>query len=357
VGGGEEDSAYGYYATVSGGWKNTAYGSCTVGGGVNNWAGGAAATVGGGKENKASGEYSTVSGGFYNAARGTLSVVCGGTENSATGDHAAVCGGGQPGLGNIAAGDGSFIGGGVDNRAAGVYSTVSGGQGNSAYDDNSTVCGGYGNDVNGIASTALGGYDNDIVASHALVGGSLAKASYGGAVVISATTSTTPADSAAAGGTAQMVLRADGCLYITDSATSGQAPYDATRLINTSSGGYLSQAGDWVDNSDRDRKENFTNVDGRALLDKLSFLSVTRWNYKVDGPGYDHIGPVAQDFHAAFGLGYDNKSIAARDLAGVALVANQELYRIVQDQETEIGQLKEQLRELEELVQGLIEDR
>jgi hypothetical protein len=350
VGGGEEDSAYGYYATISGGWKNTAFGSCTVGGGVNNLAGGAAATVGGGKYNEAGGEYSTVSGGFQNTASGSLSVVCGGYDNTATGDHAVVCGGGDYGLGNTAEGDRSFIGGGVGNHTYSSYTTVSGGYLNTASNRYSTVCGGYDNNVYGTASTALGGYDNDIRASHALVGGSLAKASYGGAVVISATNSTTPADSAAAGGTAQMVLRADGCLYITDSATSGQAPFNATRLINTSSGGYLSQAGDWVDNSDRDRKENFTNVDGRALLDKLSSLSVTRWNYKVDGPGYDHIGPVAQDFFATFGLGYDDRSIAARDLAGVALVANQELYRIVQEQEAEIEELKE-------LVHTLMEDR
>ena len=40
-----------------------------------------------------------------------------------------------------------------------------------------------------------------------------------------------------------------------------------------------------------------------------------------------HIGPMAQDFHSAFGLGLDNKHITTIDEGGVALAAIQGLYR------------------------------
>ncbi len=77
--------------------------------------------------------------------------------------------------------------------------------------------------------------------------------------------------------------------------------------------------------SDRNAKENFTPVSGRAVLDKVVSLPLTEWNYKSDA-GARHIGPMAQDFYSAFGLdGSDDKHIAVVDEGGVALAAIQGL--------------------------------
>jgi hypothetical protein len=77
--------------------------------------------------------------------------------------------------------------------------------------------------------------------------------------------------------------------------------------------------------SDRAAKENFSSVNPRDVLEKVAALPLARWNYKA-APGAEHIGPVAQDFHAAFGLnGRDDKHIATVDADGVALAAIQGL--------------------------------
>jgi len=78
--------------------------------------------------------------------------------------------------------------------------------------------------------------------------------------------------------------------------------------------------------SDRNIKENFTALDPQGVLDKVASLPLSEWNFKADGPDKKHIGPTAQDFHAAFGLdGLDDKHIAVVDEAGVAMVAIQGL--------------------------------
>ena len=54
--------------------------------------------------------------------------------------------------------------------------------------------------------------------------------------------------------------------------------------------------------SDREHKENFTPVDATEVLDKLAGLEITSWNYTAEGTRVRHLGPMAQDFKAAFGL-------------------------------------------------------
>jgi len=105
--------------------------------------------------------------------------------------------------------------------------------------------------------------------------------------------------------------------------------------------------------SDRNRKENFQPVDAGEVLAKVAALSLTRWNYKEDSRS-THIGPMAQDFHAAFGVGPDDKHIATVDADGVALAAiqglNKKLEEKLQQQETEIATLKQAVRELQSLL-------
>jgi hypothetical protein len=63
---------------------------------------------------------------------------------------------------------------------------------------------------------------------------------------------------------------------------------------------------------------------------------------------------MAQDFHAAFGLGADERHIAPLDAASVALVGVQALHKMIAAregtitrQEAEIARLKERLAALE----------
>ncbi|HEX2059358.1 MAG TPA: tail fiber domain-containing protein, partial [Thermoanaerobaculia bacterium] len=58
--------------------------------------------------------------------------------------------------------------------------------------------------------------------------------------------------------------------------------------------------------SSRTTKENFTNVDGEELLATLRKVPVSTWNYIGEGAKVRHIGPMAEDFHAAFRLGTDD---------------------------------------------------
>lgn len=93
--------------------------------------------------------------------------------------------------------------------------------------------------------------------------------------------------------------------------------------------------------SDRNIKENFTPVNPADVLARVAALPITRWNYK-DDPSSQHIGPVAQDFRAAFGLGSDDKSITTVDADGVALTAIQALNSKVTERDGEIRELVRQ---------------
>jgi len=76
--------------------------------------------------------------------------------------------------------------------------------------------------------------------------------------------------------------------------------------------------------SDRNLKENFESVDVQSVLERVAELPISRWNFRVDS-NVPHIGPMAQDFHAAFGVGPDDRHIATVDADGVALAAIQGL--------------------------------
>jgi hypothetical protein len=82
-------------------------------------------------------------------------------------------------------------------------------------------------------------------------------------------------------------------------------------------------------------------VDGAEVLEKLAELPISTWNYKDDDPSVRHMGPMAQDFHAAFGLGDDDRVINMVDASGVAMVAIQALYRRIQALESELAALRE----------------
>ncbi len=101
--------------------------------------------------------------------------------------------------------------------------------------------------------------------------------------------------------------------------------------------------------SDRNAKENFRSIDARKMLEKVAGLSITRWNFKDDA-GTAHLGPMAQDFYAAFGLGADEKHIATVDEEGVALAAVQGLNQKLEAKSARIKELEMRLEKLEQLL-------
>ena len=109
--------------------------------------------------------------------------------------------------------------------------------------------------------------------------------------------------------------------------------------------------------SDRNAKENFKSVDDQAVLAKVASLPLTEWNYKTDSKGVQHIGPMAQDFQAAFQLSTDDKHISVVDEGGVALAAIQGLNQKLQEKDAEIQQLQQSVTELKTMVSQLAEAR
>jgi chaperonin GroEL (HSP60 family) len=71
-------------------------------------------------------------------------------------------------------------------------------------------------------------------------------------------------------------------------------------------------------------------------------MPVQAWNYKTQEASIRHIGPMSQDFYAAFAVGEDNKHINTVDAFGVALAAIQGLYQTGQEKDARISQLEQQ---------------
>ena len=106
----------------------------------------------------------------------------------------------------------------------------------------------------------------------------------------------------------------------------------------------------WWCSSDRKLKENFQPLDVRDVLRRVVEMPVTRWTFSGH-PNWPHIGTMAQDFHAAFGLGDadDNTHIDAGDSLGVALAAIQGLHQVVQEKDVKIEALQRRVAQLESL--------
>ncbi len=99
--------------------------------------------------------------------------------------------------------------------------------------------------------------------------------------------------------------------------------------------------------SSRTAKEHFVPVDGKLMLAKLDRLPISSWNYRGAADNDRHVGPVAEDFHAAFGLGASEHYVAPTDMAGVALVSVKALQEEVRERDRRIDVLEARLRDLE----------
>ena len=384
VGGGLLNDATGSSSTVSGGIDNTASGTeSTVGGGISNTASGAKSTVGGGGGSTASDIYTTVSGGKNNIANGTGATVGGGVTNTASADYATVSGGGSTipsdlttanfaydehgtiggGGGNVVGVDDAdatnqtyaTIGGGKNNTASGAYATVGGGLAHLASSLVSTIGGGDSNTASGIGSTIGGDFTNTANKTSATVsGGSGNTASGAYSTVPGGSSNIAGGDySFAAGRNAQSF--GDGTFVWADStdqlfstsapnifqvrASSGTRFYtdsDATVGVQLFGG-----SNSWNVISDRAFKENYALVDARSILEKLAEMPVGQWNLVTQDPSIQHIGPTAQDFRAAFGIGESDTHINMAEAYGVTMGATQGLYQMMQEKDVRIATLEE----------------
>jgi Chaperone of endosialidase len=328
IGGGANNSTLGEFPTIGGGANNFATGIfATIAGGLANKNNGACASIGGGFNNRAINFYSTVAGGAQNMANDSWSTVGGGFNNLANDECTTVAGG----CGNYASDSFSTVGGGYQNIATGDISTIAGGANNLTYGTNAAIGGGGRNRASGVYSTIPGGFGNstDLTADYSFAAGYGASATNVGSFVWSSrfpTTSSAPYDFT--------VSAPGGVRFIT--STSSNAFYGAFLSPNATA---------WSILSDRNSKENFRSIDVKSILHKLEQMPVTEWNYKHD-PSRIYIGPTAQDFKRAFGLGEDDKSINTLDATGVIFAAIKGLGEELNQQDKQISDLRSQINDM-----------
>ncbi len=242
--------------------------------------------------------------------------------------HGATIGGGKKN--KIADADSATIGGGENNTIDyGSNATIAGGYSNNADGPYATVGGGERNVAYGVWSTVPGGCDNRADGVYSYAAGRRAKAMDNGCFVWGDSTDADIHSSKED----QFIVRASGGVYFyTNSGLSSGQKLPAG-------------SGSWSSFSDGNLKEHFTQVDRQEILARLAEIPITTWNYKTQDPTIRHIGPIAQDFYSAFGLGEDNLHISTVDADGIALVSIQELYQMLQEKDQQIEQLNQKLEE------------
>ncbi|WP_412067785.1 tail fiber domain-containing protein [Rubrivirga sp. IMCC43871] len=165
--------------------------------------------------------------------------------------------------------------------------------------------------------------------------------------------------------TSSLDIQSDGAVLVpqrllagfADAATAtGDAAVEIEGLTRVD--GNLIVSGTVTEGSDRARKTNLIPVDVEAVLARVTALPISSWEW-TGSEGARHLGPMAQDFYRAFGLGTDDTHIATVDGAGVALAAIQALHLRNEASTTRIAELEaanarlaERLARIESLLQG-----
>jgi Chaperone of endosialidase len=218
---------------------------------------------------------------------------------------------------NTATGNYSTVGGGADNFATGAWSTVPGGSIN--------VAGGHGSFAAGIGANA--------VANGCFVFGDF-----------TATSSAVTCNSAN-----QFMVRSRGGVFFFTGGNS-DATYTGAQLAPGATA--------WTTYSDRAGKDNVQRIDALAVLSKVAAMPIATWNWKSQDASIRHMGPMAQDFHAAFGLGETDKGISTVDADGVALAAiqglNEKLESTLADRDRELAIMAAKVGALEAALAELL---
>ena len=392
VGGGATNHATGNQSAISGGFNNRATGTqSTVGGGFNNVASANHSFVGGGNSNIASGVHSTLAGGLTNVASGALSSVSGGRDNCAGGDLSWVGGfrakvrpaldpvtGRCSGLGSYPGGSGdqgTFLW--ADSQDEDFVSTgpnqflvrAQGGVGINTAAPGATL------HVRGPGeadSPPVAHFESSLATTIAIT----SSLTSGGAIVFGDTDGSHTRLATAPDGRFSVSTR-NGILLRSDSlsndhtlflaqggrlslARGGNAPDADNALqvgLNTSNGNgaHLTNTGVWTNASSRSFKHAFEAIDPLTVLERVVSLPVMRWSYRGQ-EAVRHIGPTAEDFHAAFGLGADEHYIGAVDADGVALAAIQGLHAQNVKLREELAAVRAEVAALRQLLHVIVFD-
>jgi trimeric autotransporter adhesin len=384
VGGGYWNTASGDDSTIAGGSGNTASGrGATISGGgqyidYEQTASGDYSLIGGGRSNIASGDFSTVGGGANNTASGFGSVVAGGggyitgcspycrtSPNQASGNESAIVGG----LDNVASGEITFIGGGMANSTSELGGVVVGGMSNPNSGEYGFLGGGLLNEITdqGFRGVLVGGQSNVLDGGYGFIGSGSSNTvnGYLGMVLGGDSNTAGGYGSFASGHRAKTNSAAAGSFVWSDSNDFDLWSWNPNEFVARATGGFwfisgidgsgnitsgahlVSGANQWSQLSDRNSKTAFQNVDAKNIAAAVAGLPIQSWQYKSQDASIRHIGPMAQDFSAAFGLGEDEHYIGTLDADGVALAAIQGLYQLNQEQAAEIQSLKARLSGLE----------
>ena len=314
--------------TISGGGRPSLHNSVyddwsTIGGGAGN--------VAGIDDDNPTGGYATIAGGYQNIARIDGTTVGGGRENNALSTFCTVSGGrgNQAGLESEGNGTGAAILGGLNNTSSGYVSSVLGGVSNVA---------------SGSYSVAAGGRNNRAEGDYSFAAGARAVAGTGMFVWADATSNDFPSASESnfTPMAHQFLVRShNGVVFVT--ATDGSG--NSTAGAKLPAGG-----GSWSSMSDRNAKQVFSPVDAREILKRLQAMPISTWSYKAQDGSIRHIGPMAQDFYGAFGVGEDEKFITSIDADGVALAAIQGLCEVIDEKDAQIKALEVRIHRIEAIL-------
>ena len=369
------------FGSIGGGFGNTAGGFVSVvGGGRFNFSGGGDSFIGSGYGNTNSlfAEFATIGGGHYNTVTASWGTVPGGANNTVGGRY-----GFAAGRRAKAVHQGAFVW--ADSQDADFVSTAADqfavrAAGGFRLDGNQTINGQIRlNSAFGFSQSSLGFFSVD---APFIAGGRFTVSTDGNVGIGQPSPSVrldVQADQAVGRFTtinnpngAVLVLRNTSASSIflgavnfeNSGGTPGQISYTVNdamsfRVANAEgmrleANGNLNIRGVFGNLSDRNVKANRKTVDSREVLERLVALPVQSWTY-TNQPGVKHLGPMAQDFHDAFGLnGPDDKHIATVDADGVALAAiqglNQKLEEQLKQKDERLNALEQQISELKQLV-------
>lgn len=134
-------------------------------------------------------------------------------------------------------------------------------------------------------------------------------------------------------------------------------PLTEERRLALDNSGNLFVGGTITQLSSKYSKENLIAVAGSTVLDRLRKLNLWTWNYRTSTSADRHLGPVAEDFYASFGLGVSDRSVAPADMAGVALAASQALTAEIDQRDQQISTLEARIAKLEAALEKLSDNK
>lgn len=282
-----------------------------------------------GENTRASGAASFAAG-FATTATGAQSVALG-HNGTASAERAFAFNGTASAAGAVAIGSGAQATG--DDALAMGPSSIAGGLA-SVVIGPSIANGSFGVAI-GLQNSASGNFS-------VAIGRNARTANRQGSVVLGDGCATFASDSVYATANNQFVARGCGGIrfFTTQNVNPANGPVGGVELAAGGSS--------WSAVSDRNRKENFLPLDGEDVLARLRSVPVMSWNYLTQERSIRHAGPMAQDFHAAFGLGESELLINSVDIDGVNMAAIQGLDARTERQQARIAELEAHVRSLEE---------